>query len=88
MKAKRLYKHARGWLLKTKDGRKVGNAISLGFIFQNGGILYVAKTDFGNILYLTWDELDGMFYHSEPDQPVSTILDWWLDQLKLLFIWR
>jgi hypothetical protein len=47
-------------ILHTKDGRKIGNAIVVG----HGGDEYnwEVKTDYGNILYLTNNDIDNLFY--------------------------
>jgi 2-polyprenyl-6-methoxyphenol hydroxylase-like FAD-dependent oxidoreductase len=45
-------------ILHTKDGRKIGNAIVVG----REGYHWQVKTDYGNIVTFTSEEIDKHFY--------------------------
>lgn len=45
-------------ILKTKDGRRVGN----GIIIRELGGFYTVKTDYGNEMRLNEDEINELFY--------------------------
>lgn len=53
----------KGTVLNTKDGRKIGNAIVVedGKFLQPGIIVYPCRTDFGNIVLLTENEIREWF---------------------------
>lgn len=49
--------------LKTKDGRKTGNAIIFGggYSKHTGDPVFYIQTDFGNHMTLHWAEIEDMF---------------------------
>lgn len=51
-------------ILKTKDGRKVGNAIVTNINIPNRGNHRVV-TDYGNLMNLTESEIIGLFHLGE-----------------------
>jgi len=50
-----------GLILYTKDGRNIGNAI---IIYYKDNI-YTLKTDFGNIVHFSYQEIIDWFYLSK-----------------------
>ena len=51
-------------ILHTKDGRKIGNAIIIG----RSGYYWIVKTDYGNELKLTEEEIRNAFYIAFKDE--------------------
>lgn len=52
-------------ILKTRDGRKIGNAIIIDIVrkpYTENDRLYVIKTDYGNMAELTEFEIKEFFY--------------------------
>ena len=64
-----------GVVLKTRDGRKIGNAIIIkSEVSKNfDGLEIDIETDFGNVTTLTTKELASMFH--EPTH--KTLVEWW-----------
>lgn len=48
--------------LATRDGRVTGNAVLMWWTILNGMPAAVVSTDAGNVMILTYDELEEMFY--------------------------
>jgi hypothetical protein len=80
-----------GIILFTKDGRKIGNAIVIqerlweNFCDFNS---YKIKTDFGNICWLTEDEIDELFYWDESKFESSLVKRFFEQIRKVLFNWN
>jgi len=79
-----------GTRLYTKDGRKIGNGIILsiaGFHPELGNI-YKIKTDFGNVVRFTEEEITSLFWTSNenyfPEYP-DNVESWMMGKIKLLF---
>ncbi|MES3018217.1 MAG: hypothetical protein V4721_10580 [Bacteroidota bacterium] len=53
--------HPTGSVLRTRDGRVVGNAI----IDGHEGVYNLIKTDFGNLIRLTDDEVKELFHDTQ-----------------------
>jgi len=73
----------KGTVLLTKDGRRIGNAIVLekGVVFNT--IVYLIKTDFGNVVRFTEDDIEKYFHM--PTRK-SKIEEWMAN--KLLLFWK
>ncbi len=52
-------------VLKTKDGRNIGNAIIIGYEQGLGSFLNVIKTDYGNVLSVKNEWIEEMFHPIE-----------------------
>lgn len=62
-----------GAQLRTKDGRRCGNAVTVDFPVEHRGlILAKVLTDAGTAMLLTENELDELFYKPEFVMDVST----------------
>lgn len=59
-----------GTQLCTKDGRRTGNARIISIEERYGHIVYVARTDAGNLINLVESEVHSMFYIGEWLLPV------------------
>lgn len=72
-----------GKLLCTKDGRKIGNAIIIGYEAPYNRI----KTDFGNIATMTDNEIEEFFYTEREEFPnhPDSVSDWFQGRIELFF---
>lgn len=52
-------------VLKTRDGRKIGNAIIIGYEQGLGSFLNIIKTDYGDILSVENKFIEEMFHPVE-----------------------
>jgi len=72
-----------GTVLCTRDGRNVGNGIILKRDYSNYfGVVYAVKTDFGNLIFLTREEINSMFYIGDVTIPQKQLRE----QLRLLYL--
>lgn len=68
---------AKGWTdigaqLRTKDGRRIGNAVLIGSEQQQGLTLYQVVTDVGTLVNFTERELEEMFHQPDYTMNVET----------------
>ena len=67
-----------GFVLKTKDGRKVGN----GYCYEVKGDIYLIETDFGNKLKLIFKEMDSLWYLPSIIDTLNSYFLWQENRLK------
>lgn len=58
--------------LQTRDGRRTGNAVVVGHMVRHGVGVAQIVTDAGNIIYLTPNEMEELFY--PPQYVMLTLL--------------
>ncbi|ABM96890.1 hypothetical protein [Methylibium petroleiphilum] len=68
---------AKGWTdigaqLRTKDGRRIGNAVLVGSEQQQGLTFYQVLTDVGTLVHFTERELEEMFHQPDYTMNVET----------------
>ncbi len=60
-------------VLQTKDGRKVGNAIVVGYAQSGDKFLSIVKTDYGNTIPMSNDMIEELFH--PPDSTFQLFQD-------------